>query len=211
MSSFDLNDFEFTSFHTEIEIKSEDESVIEVIDISDSEEEASCSKETESSDTKEPDDEKSEGHEKVFSMTNQVFDFTVWDYDGGERKRQDISLLPNVEIPMVEESELPEKDPLRSFLEDKTLLFRRGYNLHTLATKWRQIDQLSQRSQRCLRLMAALNMVVKKKKTSDTFNAVSEELDTVYYQLNQEIISFRRSYKGWINARKRKRSCDEEN
>ena len=68
--------------------------------------------------------------------------------------------------------------------KQRTLKFRAGYNIHTLYALWGQIDQLSLRKQRMLRLLALTNML---QQTASDSNML-QEVHRQYSKINGSVI-----------------------
>ncbi len=88
---------------------------------------------------------------------------------------------------------LIDENPLGDMLRNEILGFRKGHNLHSVGVRWRQIDQISLRRQRCLRLMAPISSLKFCEKTSAAFKAAKQGYDKASYELNNII-------KKWIES-----------
>jgi len=179
MSALPLYDFEIKFFNSE----SDDE--VEIIDV---EESLITVKST-------PDDlgQNSRRTENEKVINNCEKEDLLQIKDSSEGVTYGIVTAPIFENSTPTDVNIIDENPLGDILKNEILEFRKGHNLHSTSVRWRQIDQISLRRQRCLRLMATINSLKFCEKTSAAFEAARQGYNKASYEIDMIIKKWMRS------------------
>jgi len=175
MSALPLYDFEIKFFNSE----SDDE--VEIIDV----EESLIAVESTPGDlgqnSRNTENEKVT-HDREKEDLLKIVDVHI--KDSSEGVTYGIVTTPMFENSTLVDVNLIDENPLGNILKNEILEFRKGHNLHSTSVRWRQIDQISIRRQRCLRLMATLDGLKFCEKTSAAFEAARQGYNRASYEID---------------------------
>jgi hypothetical protein len=107
----------------------------------------------------------------------------------------DIGLIQIYTVPgsnAITNSKVDVDSPFTIDIHDRVLKFRPGHNIHSMISTWGQIDQLSLRRQRYLRLLAFTNMVERSEYLNILCRGLQENYQLLERQFNKLINQLRR-------------------